>query len=301
MTFCKFFSLSTRLAGAVLLCVCLSGCGSSITKENYNKIKNDMSEEDVNNILGSPSETTNVAGNKVATWRDDQKAIVVTYLNGKVILRAWADAKSRSLEIGSNNETAAIKQPGGNKVADNGFGPGNGTVKLPDMGANPNQAGNTPNMPNNPNQPGFQMPNMPNNPNQPGFKPAMPNNPNQPGFKPGMPNMPNRPGLRPNMPNNPNQFPNNSPRRIDPGQTKFAPRGAVDLSRVTRANADRIKSGMSEAEVTNILGPASLRNVQGTTFVALLWSSNGGIENYLLNIHFANGKVGAVFRGKDLK
>jgi hypothetical protein len=72
----------------------LSGCGNNVTKENFNKIKDGMSEKDVIAILGSPTESQSGVGGKVSTWKDGDKFIAITFLNDKVVARIWSDGKS---------------------------------------------------------------------------------------------------------------------------------------------------------------------------------------------------------------
>jgi SmpA / OmlA family len=95
------------------LSLLVSGCGGSkVTEDNADKITIGMTEKEVSNILGSPTETSEVempdmgamlggmAGGKMpgmpatpkkakqATWKDGRKAIVVTFLDGKVVQKA---------------------------------------------------------------------------------------------------------------------------------------------------------------------------------------------------------------------
>src|SRR5262249_31435418 len=99
-------------AVAVGLALALPGCGSKITKENAEKIKNGMAEQEVTDILGSPTETTEadlpnlgamigglpVPGGgeappmpqfpkkmRTSTWKNGDKQIVVMFLDGKVV------------------------------------------------------------------------------------------------------------------------------------------------------------------------------------------------------------------------
>jgi hypothetical protein len=77
--------------GLVLLMCCgvggivaLMTFGSRVTMENYEKIKADMTEEQVKAILGEPTETTEVFGFKVWEWKSGDNIIVVEFVNHKV-------------------------------------------------------------------------------------------------------------------------------------------------------------------------------------------------------------------------
>jgi hypothetical protein len=100
----------TPILVVIGLCLMLSGCGGSkITKANADKIATGMTEKEVSDILGGPSETSEVempdmgamlggmAGGKMpgmpatpkkakqSVWKDGDKAIAVTFLDGKVV------------------------------------------------------------------------------------------------------------------------------------------------------------------------------------------------------------------------
>jgi hypothetical protein len=60
------------------LCLVVAGCGGgSPTKENYAKIKDGMTESEVNGILGSPSESKELLGNKISMWKSGDNFIRV--------------------------------------------------------------------------------------------------------------------------------------------------------------------------------------------------------------------------------
>ena len=78
------------LAFAVLLV--LAAC-SRITEENFSKIRNGMTEQEVYAILGSPAESssTNVLGisGTSAKWSGGDASISVRFVNGKVALKSF--------------------------------------------------------------------------------------------------------------------------------------------------------------------------------------------------------------------
>jgi hypothetical protein len=94
------------------LCLPVTGCGGSkVTKANAEKVTTGLTEKEVSDILGTPTDTAEVempdvgaalgglAGMvpgggdlpkppamkaKQATWKDGNKTIIVTFVNGKV-------------------------------------------------------------------------------------------------------------------------------------------------------------------------------------------------------------------------
>jgi hypothetical protein len=108
----RLMSRTAVAAVAVGLALALPGCGSKITKENADKIKNGMAEQEVTDILGSPTESVEtdlpdfgamfggmpVPGGgeappmpqlpkkmRTSTWKNGDKQIVVMFLDGKVV------------------------------------------------------------------------------------------------------------------------------------------------------------------------------------------------------------------------
>jgi hypothetical protein len=73
----SFVSITCALA----LCLFVVGCGSSkVTSENFQKIKAGMTEKEVTDVLGSPTETKD----KNSTWKSGNSSIDITYQDGKV-------------------------------------------------------------------------------------------------------------------------------------------------------------------------------------------------------------------------
>ena len=68
----------------------LSGC-SKVTKSNYDKIETGMTQQQVEDILGAGTPTQSVdvggLGAKQLQWKDGNKTITVTIVNGKVTLK----------------------------------------------------------------------------------------------------------------------------------------------------------------------------------------------------------------------
>ena len=83
------------LVGLLVLGLTLSvlpGCGSKVSKSNYDKVKTGMTQAEVEGILGKGTEKAGVGGAlggiagsaKVLTWTEGDKSITVTFLNDKV-------------------------------------------------------------------------------------------------------------------------------------------------------------------------------------------------------------------------
>ena len=77
---------------ALFLTAILSAC-SRITQENFLKIQDGMSEQEVASLLGSPTESNsmNVLGvsGTASRWVGKDAVIVVRFVNGKVAVRSF--------------------------------------------------------------------------------------------------------------------------------------------------------------------------------------------------------------------
>ncbi len=78
---------------ALILSVALLGCGSKLTQENFDKVQNGMSMEQVKSILGEPTETKSVGvglfSGISATWKDKKTLINIQFVNDKVALKTF--------------------------------------------------------------------------------------------------------------------------------------------------------------------------------------------------------------------
>jgi hypothetical protein len=75
-------------AAVVLLAAC-----SKVTQENFAKIQDGMSEQEVTAILGSPTESSSgsvlgMSGTS-STWAGGDATITIRFVNGKVALRSF--------------------------------------------------------------------------------------------------------------------------------------------------------------------------------------------------------------------
>jgi hypothetical protein len=81
-----------RVLITCLFCLFLSGCGSPISKSNYDRIETGMSISEVQGILGKGSEQASSDASfggismnaKQMTWQDGNRIITVTFMNDKV-------------------------------------------------------------------------------------------------------------------------------------------------------------------------------------------------------------------------
>ena len=89
---CKL-TLKFKLFLVLALCLFLFAC-SKLTQENFDKIKTDMTMQEVAAILGEPttSEGIMIAGisGTSATWKDDKAEIDIQFLNNKVAVKSFS-------------------------------------------------------------------------------------------------------------------------------------------------------------------------------------------------------------------
>ena len=87
-------TLVTVLLASLVLSM-VSGCGSKVSQSNFDKVKTGMTRAEVEDILGKPTDEggggASIAGisasAKIATWKDGDKVITVTFANEKVVTK----------------------------------------------------------------------------------------------------------------------------------------------------------------------------------------------------------------------
>jgi hypothetical protein len=91
---------SHGLPGLILilvLCACLAACGSKLTQENFDKIKTNMTFEEVKALLGEPTETSSVGigglSGTQALWKDKDAAITIQFVNNKVAMKNFSKGR----------------------------------------------------------------------------------------------------------------------------------------------------------------------------------------------------------------
>jgi hypothetical protein len=71
-----------RSLGVAILLLCLAACGSRLNQENFDKIRDGMSQKEVRDILGA---SFLGLSSGEAVWKDNKTTITVHFLNDKVI------------------------------------------------------------------------------------------------------------------------------------------------------------------------------------------------------------------------
>jgi outer membrane protein assembly factor BamE (lipoprotein component of BamABCDE complex) len=78
-----------RSLGIAILLLCLVACGSRLNQENFDKVRDGMSQKEVREILGDPVDASGASflglSSGEAVWKDNKTTITVHFLNDKVI------------------------------------------------------------------------------------------------------------------------------------------------------------------------------------------------------------------------
>lgn len=76
----------------LILALVLAAC-SKVTEENYRKVEDGMTEDQVVALLGKPTESNSVSvlgvGGTVSRWVAGDAVITVRFVNGKVGLKSY--------------------------------------------------------------------------------------------------------------------------------------------------------------------------------------------------------------------
>lgn len=71
----------------------IAACGSKLSEENFAKVKEGMSEQEVIAILGAPTETNSVqvlaVSGTSSTWKDAAATVSIQFVNGQVRLKSY--------------------------------------------------------------------------------------------------------------------------------------------------------------------------------------------------------------------
>ncbi|TMH55075.1 MAG: DUF3862 domain-containing protein [Betaproteobacteria bacterium] len=88
-----------RSLGVAILLLCLAACGSSLNQENFEKIRDGMSQKEVREILGDPVDASGASflglSSGEAVWRDNKTTITVHFLNDKVVGKHMSQTDSK--------------------------------------------------------------------------------------------------------------------------------------------------------------------------------------------------------------
>jgi hypothetical protein len=78
----------------LLVSALVSGCGSKITQENYDKVQAGMSQEEVKAILGDPAESSGMSFGPISggtwIWKGSDATITIQFVGGKVLAKQFA-------------------------------------------------------------------------------------------------------------------------------------------------------------------------------------------------------------------
>ena len=74
-----------RFLAVIMGLLLLTAC-SKVTKENYEKIQTGMSQDEVEQILGSADMCTETLGTKTCSWGDKDKNITLSFIADQVLV-----------------------------------------------------------------------------------------------------------------------------------------------------------------------------------------------------------------------
>ncbi|PKM25652.1 MAG: hypothetical protein CVV09_09340 [Gammaproteobacteria bacterium HGW-Gammaproteobacteria-13] len=77
--------MSLRVVALLAGCLLLVAC-NKINQDNYTQLKAGMSKDEVQNLLGKPTECAGALGMSSCTWGDEQRFISVQYAGDKVMM-----------------------------------------------------------------------------------------------------------------------------------------------------------------------------------------------------------------------
>ena len=97
-----------RSIGIAILMLVLAACGSRLSQENFDKIREGMSQKEVRDILGEPvnaegSSFLGISGGE-AVWKDDKTVITVRFLNDKVVSKRLSSADKKGSAARNDDE-----------------------------------------------------------------------------------------------------------------------------------------------------------------------------------------------------
>lgn len=83
---------SFKLLGLLAVFALLSACGSKLTADNFSRVKNNMTEEEVKELIGKPNkvESEDILGftTTTYTYNKGETEATVAFINGKVTLKS---------------------------------------------------------------------------------------------------------------------------------------------------------------------------------------------------------------------
>ncbi len=96
--------MAVALASGMVIAGCQRSLVNQVSKENYDKIHNDMTIAEVKQVLGEPTETNTGASSFLGIdvsgttmkWRSGQNLITVGFVNDKVIRKDFSQVDPNS-------------------------------------------------------------------------------------------------------------------------------------------------------------------------------------------------------------
>jgi hypothetical protein len=83
-------------------------CGSAVNQANFDKIQSGMTMNEVVEILGPPAETSEVGfagiSGTTSKWQHNDNAIVINFLNGKVMAKQFLEGEQKPLQTQQDSE-----------------------------------------------------------------------------------------------------------------------------------------------------------------------------------------------------
>lgn len=77
--------MSLRVVALLAGCLLLAAC-NKINQDNYAQLKPGMTKDQVESLLGNPTECAGALGMSSCTWGDEQRLISVQYAGDKVMM-----------------------------------------------------------------------------------------------------------------------------------------------------------------------------------------------------------------------
>jgi hypothetical protein len=77
--------MSLRVITLLAACLLLAAC-NKVNQDNYAQLKPGMGKDEVEGLLGKPTECAGALGMSSCTWGDEQRFISVQYAGDKVMM-----------------------------------------------------------------------------------------------------------------------------------------------------------------------------------------------------------------------
>src|SRR3990167_9946267 len=98
MTKMKIINITKKVAFMAVICLCLTAC-NKLTQTNYDKVKQNMSMQEVVAILGDPTSTESIdlagVSGTSAIWKNKDVQIAIQFLNGTVYFKTFSKSSEQ--------------------------------------------------------------------------------------------------------------------------------------------------------------------------------------------------------------